>query len=180
MEKDKVEKALVSLDDGLIKYIRLMDWFYQVDVSKDADFQRAYNHFYRMRQRKPEFYQDYYEFMQSNKNRAITFSDILLHFYNKFDRVEASFSSKMLATLNPDKPIWDEFVLQNLKIKKPAQYSKDRVKQTIEIYSKIESWYEDFLKSEIAKDMLMLFDERYPNIEITNVKKIDLILWQTR
>lgn len=180
MEKDKVEKALVNLDDGLTKYTRLMDWFHQVDVSKDADFQRAYNHFYRMRQRKPEFYQDYYEFMQSNKKRAVTFSDILLHFYNKFDRVEASFSSKMLATLNPDKPVWDEFVLQNLKIKKPAQYSKDRVEQTIDIYSKIESWYIDFLRSETAKVMLMLFDARYPNVEITNVKKIDLILWQIR
>jgi hypothetical protein len=29
-----------------------------------------------------------------------------------------TFSSKLMATINPDKPVWDEFVLKNLGIKK--------------------------------------------------------------
>ena len=34
--------------------------------------------------------------------------------YVETGNIEASFSSKMIATIDSDKPIWDQYVLQNM------------------------------------------------------------------
>lgn len=44
----------------------------------------------------------------------------------------------------------------------------------------ISKWYEEFLHIQEAKEILSLFNDKYPNANITDVKKIDLILWQIR
>ena len=180
MELAKVEYALQKIEVGLSKYTYLMEQVHNVDVSKDGEFQKRYNGFYRMRQRKPAFYKDYFEFMESNKTQNITYDIVINHFYEKFGRVEASFSSKLLATINPNMPVWDEFVLLNLQLKKPTYTDKNRLSKTVELYSQINKWYADFLASDESKEMLKLFNTRYPKANITNVKKIDLILWQMR
>ena len=45
---------------GIQKYTKLMQWVLETDVSRDMDFQRFYNGFYRMRQRNSAFYTSYY------------------------------------------------------------------------------------------------------------------------
>lgn len=180
MDIERVKVALPKTEIGLKRYLYLMNRVKSVDVSKDEEFQKKFNGFYRMRQRKPEYYKMYYVFMEENKNSEITFEKTLRFFYDKFNRIEASFSSKLLATLNPNKPIWDEFVLKNLSLKKPYTYSKDRFNKTVKLYEKIEQWYIDFLKTDESKVMIQLFNDFYPNTNITDVKKIDLILWQMR
>lgn len=176
----KVARAIDSLDVGVKKYTLLMEQFININVSTDVEFQRLYNGFYRMRQRKPEYYQAYYTYMEARKGKSVTFDEIVRHLYDAFGRIEASFSSKMLATLNPDQPVWDSIVLQSLGLKKPAQNAHDRLEQTIRLYEQLEAWYGTFLKTEEAKKMLEMFRSRYPNAQITEVKKIDLILWRMR
>ncbi|MDK2919754.1 MAG: hypothetical protein PWQ37_2487 [Candidatus Petromonas sp.] len=180
MDLSKVELALDNIDIGLKKYLTIMEIFHKVDVSKDRDFQKKYNGFYRMRQRKQEFYNEYFTFMENSKSKDITFGEVLNHFYEKFNRVEASFSSKLVATINPNLPVWDEHVLKNLNIKKPSYSCKDRINKTIQIYSEICKWYNRYLSTSESKILLDLFNKRYPNINITDVKKLDLILWQMR
>ena len=180
MDIEKVKIALPKIEKGLNRYLHIMDRFNKVDVSKNKEFQRKYNGFYKMRQRKPEYYEMYFSFMEENKNKDTSFEEILKYLYDNLNRMEASFSSKLLATLNPNKPVWDEFVLKNLNLKKPYTYSKDRFNKTVNLYYKIEHWYKDFLKTNDSKEMLELFNEYYPAKGITDIKKIDLILWQMR
>ncbi|MPW27069.1 hypothetical protein GC105_14900 [Alkalibaculum sp. M08DMB] len=180
MDLLKAELALDKIGVGLNKYLNIMSKLHLVDVSKDVEFQTAYNGFYRMRQRKPEFYQGYYEFMEANKVNELSFSEALNHIYTKFGRVEASFCSKMVATINPNQPVWDEFVLQNLGLKKPYPSSKNRLQKTIDLYHKISEWYSNFLETNDSKELIKLFNKKYPNAKITNIKKIDLVLWQMR
>jgi hypothetical protein len=171
-----------ALRAGLEKYQKIMDSLYTTDVSKDREFQKLYNHFYRMRQRKPEFYQLYYTYMEKMKGCAdpISFEDILRFIHNETGRYEASFSSKLLATLNPSKPVWDTFVLENLGVKKISSTAKDREQKVIAAYDQICSWYDTFSKSEDADLILTLFDQTFPAADITTTKKIDLFLWQNR
>lgn len=176
----EVNAALEQIGPGMTKYLHIMSRLNKTDVSKDVDFQKNFNGFYRMRQRKPEFYQEYYYFMEEHKEKKIDFETVLYHFYDKFDRVEASFSSKMLATLNPHMPVWDEFVLNNLDLKKPSYSSKNRLSKTVDVYNQIIYWYEDFLETDDAKEMIALFDKKYPQKNLTDTKKIDLILWKMR
>lgn len=180
MDVNSISRALDNLEIGLSKYITIMDLLTKVDVSKDNNFQRLYNGFYRLRQRTPEFYSDYYDFMEKSKNQDICFEEVVYHFNNKFHRIEASFSSKLAATINPNLPIWDSVVMKNLALKKPPNAHKDRLKETVEIYKKICTWYKDFLVTHDARTMVSMFNEKYPYAQITDVKKIDFILWQIR
>ena len=112
-----------------------------------------------------------------NRTRVIlTFEEILTYLYEKTGAVHASFSSKLLATVNPNMPIWDKFVLQNLGLRTPYTYQKDRLQKTVQLYQQICDWY----GSEQAKEKLREFNELFPNVDISDVKKIDFILWATR
>lgn len=171
-----------ELKKGLEKYVKIMEYLHETDVSADKDFQKLYNHFYRMRQRTPEFYQTYYSYMEKMKNSAdsLSFEDVFFYIQKETGRCETSFSSKLLATINPNKPVWDVFVLENLGIKKIYPTSKDREKKIITAYNQICAWYERFFACEDAKQILTIFNEVYPNVNITDTKKVDLFLWQHR
>ena len=182
--KEEIHSVLTKkeLKEGLIKYLEIMDMLYKVNVSEDRDFQKKYNHFYRMRQRKAEFYQLYYDYMEQMKhnNATITFEDVFSYIQEKTSRCETSFSSKLLATINPNMPVWDSFVLENLGIKKIYPSAKDKEIKIVSAYNKICQWYEKFINTEEAKLIVDTFDEIYPHTEITDTKKIDLFLWQNR
>ena len=162
---------------GIEKYIRLMKWVHETNVSEDSEFQRFYNGFYRMRQRPSAFYACYYQYLEQNKNNSqLTFSDILLYLYEQTGQIHASFGSKLLATTNPSMPIGDKYVLQNLGLKAPYSYANNRLTRVVQLYDQITQWYE----TEEAKYYLEIFNQHYPNIEMTDTKKIDWILWGIR
>lgn len=172
----------MELKEGLSKYIEIMERLHNTDVSKDQDFQRLYNHFYRMRQRKPEFYKMYYDYMEKMKNStdALSFEEIFLFIQKESGRCESSFSSKLLATLDPNKPVWDMYVLENLGIKKIYSTTTNREQKILAAYNQICEWHEDFLKTDDARIIIEIFDEMFPGVNITDTKKVDLFLWQFR
>lgn len=172
-----MEKILDRVKIGLAKYQWIMSHVHETDVSSNAEFQKFYNGFYRMRQRPTDFYKTYYAFLERNKNNLdLTFGEILAYLYEETGSIHASFSSKLLATVNPNMPIWDKFVLQNLGLRTPYYYEKDRIQKTVQLYQRICDWYE----SEQAREQLKVFNELFPNENISDVKKIDFILWATR
>ncbi len=168
-----IEKVQV----GINKYRWIMKWIHETDVSTDVDFQRFYNGFYRIRQRPASFYKTFYAYLEKNKyNGQLSFEDVLIHFYHETGTIQASFSSKLLATVRPDMPIWDKFVLQNLGLRPPYSYQKDRIEKTLALYQKICNWYQ----SGQAHEKLQEFNDHFPGVNISDVKKIDFILWSTR
>ena len=76
-------------------------------------FQRAFNGYYRIR-RNEEWRQHYYDLFVKAKVERFSFEQIITELFRLTGNVEASFSSKMLATIDASKPIWDQYVLQNL------------------------------------------------------------------
>lgn len=177
---DRSIEIIHKIKPGLTKYQGIMEKLNRVDVSQDVEFQRMYNGFYRVRQRSEAFYRTYYELMEKSKGKQIEFKDILEYLYDKLGRLEPSFSSKLFATLNPAMPIWDVFVLENLKLTKPAQNSKTKLQDTINLYQSIVEWYDRMLSSTEGKQIIAIFDEAYPDSGISDVKKIDFVLWQMR
>jgi hypothetical protein len=149
------------------------------DISKNGDFQREFKGYYKVR-RGSEFCDIYFDYMEKRKSSVLTFKDVLKYLFRLTARIEPSFSSKLLATINPDMPVWDSHVLSRLAIVRPQYRKNDKQKQlieTIETYLIIENWYRNYLKTQNANDVIGSFDEIIPNTSITNVKKIDLVLW---
>lgn len=180
MRKD-VTGAIQRAKPGIAKYLALMSRSAQVNVTSDTDFQRAYNGFYRMRQRTPAYYRAYYQLMEQLRNTKPGFDTVIDALYAATGRFEPSFSSKMVATLDPHQPVWDMYVLQNLGLKAPTSYSKTKLDDSKKCYVAIEGWYQHFLGTSEARDWIEQFDSQVAeHANFTQLKKIDLILWQTR
>lgn len=167
---------------GIDKYSTIQTTFWEKDISKDTDgFQKLFNSFYVVR-RNSEWRKDYYTLFESLKKekKTVTFEQILKAIYNTTGKIEASYSSKMLATLNPNMPIWDQYALKNAGVAQPSQGS-DRFDSTVNVYSQLCEWYKCFLKTENSKECIRHFDRIFPEYkEISDIKKIDFYLWMKR
>ncbi|MEO5990179.1 MAG: hypothetical protein ABIP68_00970, partial [Ferruginibacter sp.] len=139
-------------------------------------FKRTYNHFYRVR-RNEEFQKRYFQLLFEN-DRDCQFGYLLEEIYKQTNRLEASFASKMMHTLNPEMPIWDAEVLKKVKVNAPKYWSSNRKSETILCYKHIQKWYNETLTSGEGKSMLAIFNSKCGAIKITDLKKIDFMLWQ--
>ena len=111
----------------------------------------------------------------------MAFADVLWEIYNATGRVEASFASKLVHTLNNDMPIWDKFVLQNLDKKMPILQGEKKLLKAIEIYDEIIAWYKEALLHKEVQKKILEFDAVFPQYSwFSNTKKIDFLLWQNR
>lgn len=177
---NKILQERLAASLGLIQYKTIIDKVKNVDVSKDSDFQRTYNGFYLVR-RNEQWRREYYTLFENVKHKDITFGEIITELYHKTGNIEASFSSKMLATINPEKPIWDRYVLQNLSLKIIGSTQEAKLNNAIQLYHDIELWYETFLHTIKAEECLAAFDKALPDYKwISDIKKIDAILWSIR
>lgn len=167
------------LRNGLQRYLNIMENLHKIDVSENAAFNVMYNGFYKIRQRPQEFYNDFYAYMQFHKtNAGLSFSNVLNHFFERFERIEASFSSKLLATINPNQPVWDIHVLNYLGLRRPVSNCRtEKYQRTLNIYCQIEEKYKCFLQSNDCKNWIKIFDEVFPQVKISTTKKVDLIIW---
>lgn len=177
---EKITSKVIS--DGLEQYMYIMKNFNLIDISKNIDFQRKFTYFYKVRRSKEEFLEKYYEYMESCKNKNISYEEVLKKLYTFQNKVEKSFASKLLHTINPDMPIWDSIVLKNLGLEMPTNITNINEKMTMScnLYENIIKWYKEKLFSEDGRQTIGIFDITYPNSGISNTKKLDFILWGIR
>jgi hypothetical protein len=181
MDRMKIEEAIWKARKGISQYLEIMELLPKSNVAENAEFQRKYNAFYRVRQRPAEWYRTYFSFMQEWKDRKPSFDFMLDYLHNSLGRYEPSFSSKMVATLNPEEPIWDKFVLENTNTTPPSYSDPNKIEKAKAAYNAIQSWYRHFLNSAEGKFLVGCFDEAVDDhAKITNIKKADFVLWQTR
>ena len=87
----------------------------------------------------------------------------------------------MLATILPEKPIWDRHVVQNLNMQLRGATKEEKLKNAIMLYADMEMWFVDFLETEKGKECIREFDRLLPDYKkISQIKKIDSILWSIR
>ena len=113
IDAKKVIETRIAESMGFDKYKQIMEMVLKTDVSSDPEFQRTFNGFYRVR-RNAEWRKAYYDLFEKVKVNNPSFEFIIKTMHEATGNIEASFSSKMLATINPDMPIWNRYVVQNL------------------------------------------------------------------
>ena len=96
------------------------------------------------------------------------------------DRYEASFASKLLATIDPDMPVIDSIVLRNLAVRLPAYGSDRRRSRIVELHGQLLASLNGFLKTDVGRYLVERFRTAYPDADVTEIKMLDLVLWQTR
>ncbi|KAB2310661.1 hypothetical protein F8A87_08215 [Betaproteobacteria bacterium SCN2] len=183
MNDNNIVDAIAKARPGVAKYLAIMDCLYSVNVSQDQDFQTQYKGFYRVRQKSPDWYSAYFNLLEEYKGKRPSFSEILDSLSQSLGNgvCEASFSSKLVATLDPWQPIWDKYVLKNTGHKAPASKVVDKNALAKKNYASIQAWYINFLNSTEGKRWIFLFNENIDDYwRLTDIKKVDFILWQTR
>lgn len=171
--------ALTKVEAGLKKYCWIQDRFWKRSVDCDQEFQRRFNDFYKVR-RNLKWRKIFYNLLEKAKVQSHSFPEVLIQIREKTDRLEASFVSKLIATLNPEKPIIDKFVLTNFNLALPYHYESNRESKIIQVYDDLCRKYDDFMAHEIAKVICDKFRRKYPWAHITDIKRVDLVLWQIR
>lgn len=179
-QQEKVTKALENLAARVYDLGRYFVTIDQVNNCRSRDYQRIFNRFYRVR-RGSEWQAVYYDILFREYGNKPSFSQVITELYEQTGNIEPSFSSKLVATLDTDKPIWDKFVLTNLGKKLTGTKKEVRLQNAIELYKDIEDWYKFFLSTEQSKQWILMFDEKLTNYaKISPTKKIDFILWSMR
>ena len=158
------------------------------NIATDKKYQKNYTTYYRVR-RDQRWLQNYYNLLEENKNSTtITFEEILRALADiphkskngTTKSVEASFASKMLATIRPEFPIWDSRVIKamGIKINSTIQDTEEKIKAYVKAYDKLTKEIDDFLKTPDGEACIAVFDKTFPRLtHLSPFKKIDHYLW---
>lgn len=179
LTRTQIEEALPRIAPGLKSYVWLQEHRDSSDLRYDPVYRKRFNHFYRVR--RGTVWQDrFYDLLESEKHQTASFAQVLHALHQATDRYEASFASKLVATINPDMPVIDSVVLRNVNLSLPRYNLTDRTSRLERLHETLVSWFHAFLTTESGCYLVKRFREEYPDATISEVKMLDLVLWQTR
>lgn len=170
--------------NSLEKYLWLQSIFSKVDVAANRTFQKRFTSFYRLGRHTPSWYQAFYnsfEYFKFNQE-ALTFPIVLQHLFQSTGRLEASFCSKLIATLDTTRPVLDGVLLGHLGLKLPRHGKVGRFDLIVDVYNQLVDRMQLVLEQEDARSALRMFDAALPEYApvVSRMKKLDFILWQMR
>ena len=125
------------------------------------EFKVLFNKFYKIRQKKPKWYNDFYNTFANYKRTPKSFEDLMKKLYKATGEIHPSFCSKIITTFNPNKPTWDKYVLQFLGyILDEPKDPYERIHYYATIYDEIEKEFNAHLGDKNVKDAIVRFDEQ--------------------
>lgn len=166
------------------RYLRLQRDLPKVNVAEDDDYQRCFNGFYRIQRKPPDWYAFFFRLLQREKsNAALSFGRVLETLHREHGHVEPSFSSKLVATVNPDMPVYDRFVRENLELKVPTRSlsAVERIAGFENLHHELQERMGALVRRAEFRTLRAAFDEKFPGaVDITDIKVLDFFLWQYR
>lgn len=181
-----IEAVLARITPSYLeRYRTLLADLSKKNVASDPEYQRVFKGFYKMQRRSEDWYSYYFSLLAHKKtDTAITFKDIIEQIYSDKGRVEPSFSSKLVATIRPEMPVYDKHVRENLSLKVPRSHksAEDRLQGFITMYATLEQEITTLVKNPVfTKTLRPAFDKKFSAYaHFTDVKKLDFLLWQHR
>lgn len=183
------------VDDDVYDKIDIYDYIMKnvqkVNVSVDQNFKDTFCEYYGLNGFTDlSFQNDFFNYMQQikSKNPLPSYRDVMEQLWKQTGRVDYSFSSKLLHTLNPNSPILDRHVLRLLGFeRKDSGKPQSRINYYSVVYETVEAEYK-----QIATDLengctskicnaLRALDSKYPKGScLSTARKIDCLLFRLR
>lgn len=179
LTKSVVDQAMEALRNGLQKYLAIQALIPLVDVKSDREFQRKFNGFYRIKYG-AEWQRNFYSLFAEVAENGSDYRSICNKLHERTGRWEASFASKMLASIDPAQPVIDSIVLKNLCLKLPRYGAANRLDGICAVHRELKEKLETILTTQCGLYIQERFAQSYPDADITPIKMLDLVLWQTR
>jgi len=161
------------------------EYLYLLDVNKhysDESYQKRYRIFFRMNAARlpSEFYYKYFTLLDELKSNgtqslAQVITDIQV---DSKPTIQASFASKMLHIVNPSIPIYDSLVREFYFYPRPMNKNQeDRIKSIVDFHVFLKTEYQRIIDQGLLKESLTAYDKVLDGRSITDVKKIDTLIW---
>lgn len=181
VQKEAILDRLRIRQCDLVRYDQTITNLRLTDVSKDIDYQRSFNGLYMVR-RNQKWRTIYFALLERHKlSNNFGFRDVLSDLYNATGRIEASFASKLIATINPTKGVYDSFVRMHLGLPLRFGASHDRIDALCVDYETINRTHSAMCKDQSFAGLRQAFNEQFPEfINFSDVKVMDLMIWQMR
>jgi len=138
------------------------------------------NGFYRVRRRDAAWQKTFYRLMAKCNRHPLPFGAVLKRLKQSTGRCEASFASKLVATLDPYQPVIDSVVLGNLDLPLPPRNHPHRFKRIEWIHAELGRRYRRFLATADGRYLVRTFKRVHGAKGLTHIKMLDFVLWQTR
>lgn len=180
ISKKDLQKALNELDESVKSYCTIQSTYENSKGSIKRDFQKIFNTFYKIR-RSENWQKIYYKYLEkASRGKRLQFNDLLVALHEETENIEASYCSKLIATIDPSKPIIDKYVLKNIGAKLPYYASKDRIKKICDLYEEMYEKYSEYLETDPGKHLVSEFNKRFSKCKVNKIKMLDFILWKMR
>jgi hypothetical protein len=181
LDRQQIDAALPKVAPGLAKYLRIMEFVATDPAFHDnPEFRRAFNGFYRVRRSAQTWQPHFFALMARTRDQHFDFPRTLAELFGATGRVEASFTSKLYATIHPKAPVIDSVVLENLGLRLPSATDPKRLHKVAVIHESLTKTFADLLATEDGRHLVHSFRAAYPTAAVTDEKALDLVLWQIR
>jgi len=181
LSRAQIDAALPKLGDGVRRYRELQTTIHAAKFSASLPFRRKYCYFYGITpHRDAQWQSQFFDLLVSVRYAPMVFSDALDELHNRTRCVEASFASKLVASVNTDLPVIDKYVLLNAGLRLPYPSHSARIAEIKRLYAKLDSMMRSFLGTPDGRHLVAEFGVRYSTTLISEIKMLDFVLWQTR
>lgn len=164
------------------RYLKIMRIFQDPSQPLDREFQKLFNGFYRVR-RGSDWQEACYHIMEMHRtDPSVTFPQLLNELTYHTGKVDFSFATKILHTINPRMPIYDSIIATNLALWNNYDGSVDRkMCRAIVIYDQLQQAYRQLQTMPEMLQCVDAFNRRFLDfLNISTLKKIDFLLWSNR
>lgn len=188
---EKNWKKIISnpkLKEGIPQYVFLKDRFRlkKGKISEDDKFKSSFQDFYKLNGAglTPAFKKLYFKLLSESSNTT-ELRDILEQLYQipirrGAGKVHFSFATKLLHTIDDDRPIYDSIVAKHLRLGNiyTLKGKEAKIERCETIYGRLKERHADLLGNERVKNKIKEFSKKYSEAkDISNVKTLDFILW---
>lgn len=172
-----------EIADALDKYKYIMENLYKTDVSDNEMFKGVFCDFYRLKEcSSQKIRTQYFSILEQIKGQGsnVSFKSVF-DLTRKVERNnDPSLASKLAHTINPELPLWDKTVTQDyFGIKRPRKI-RNPVEKYSECYEEYKNRFSEYMESEEGISLIQVFDWKFPNAGISNVKKLEFIISHNR
>ena len=160
--------------------------FEKSDVSENYLFQFVFRSFFRLDNAglTPEFKTEYFNILERlRNNKQHDFDVVLKKLYDFPNRkgqntLQFSFATKLFNMINNDTPIYDSEVAKMFGLSRPNYGDVDkRMDKFLDQFDIISNGYNEIMKERLLSRAIELFDKKFANHNLTEMKKIDFIFW---
>ena len=114
-------------------------------------------------------------------NSSVQFDKTLNELFDEVQRVEMSYVSKLVATINPDRPVFDAHVgtCLNLPGNKPYWNPSKKLCHSARTYRRLMEIVDELIQQGTFVELRNSFDREFPEFShFTDTKKLDLSMWR--